>query len=291
MVHSMTGFGRSVKEKGDFHVTVEMRSVNHRFSEVSIRMPRHLFYCEDKIKKVIQRKVSRGRVEVYITITGESIVQRSLHVDWPLVDQYIEALTTMKEKYELNDDIQVQHIIGQQNVFDIQEENSENDVLVELVLESVEEATAHLVEMRKREGEQLTIDLHDRLEEMKTVTSRIETQAPHVVTAYEERIRKRISEFLSGNIDENRILTEAAVFADKADISEEVTRLKSHIQQFAETLEKSEPIGRKLDFIVQEMNREANTIGAKGNDQMIAKAVVDLKSLIEKMKEQVQNIE
>ncbi|WP_243289928.1 YicC/YloC family endoribonuclease [Bacillus sp. FJAT-47783] len=291
MVHSMTGFGRSVKENGNYHVTVEMRSVNHRFSEISIRMPRHLLSVEDKLKKIVQQHIRRGRVELYITIKGESLVQRSLRVDWPLVEQYIKSLSVMKEKYHLTDPIKLDHIIGQSEIFDIQEENSENDELEQLLVEAVEKATIDLLEMRKREGEQLKHDLLVRLKEMNELTIHIEDQAPQVVKGFEERIQKRITEFLTGNIDENRILTEAAIFADKADITEELTRLKSHIHQFEETLEIREPIGRKLDFIVQEMNREANTIGAKGNDHLIAKYVVNLKSMIEKIKEQVQNIE
>ncbi|WP_044895541.1 YicC/YloC family endoribonuclease [Bacillus alveayuensis] len=291
MVHSMTGFGRSMMKRDDYEVTVEIRSVNHRFSEISIRLPRQLLSSEEKIKKIVQRYINRGRVELYITVKGEPFFERSLLVDWPLVEQYIQALNKIKQQFEIKDSIKIDHIIQQHDLFDIQEEHCENSELEQLIFEAVTDATLKLLEMRKLEGEELKQDVLSRLKELTVLIAQIEEHAPLVAKSFQEKISMRISEFLSGNIDENRILTEAAIFADKVDISEELTRLKSHIRQFEETLKKNEPIGRKLDFIVQEMNREANTIGAKGNDQNIAKYVVDLKSIIEKIKEQVQNIE
>lgn len=291
MVRSMTGFGRSMEETNDYQIIVEMKSVNHRFSEFSIRMPRQYLQLEDKIKKLMQKYIHRGRVELYITVKGESLVKRSLLVDWPLADQYVETIRQMQERYHLNDALKLEYLLHQADLFDIQEENSENDEVEQFILKAVEQAATKLLEMRKQEGQELKQDLLSRLKVMNKLIDQIKQQAPLVVEAYKDRINKRIAEFLSGNIDENRILTEVAIFADKADISEELTRLKSHILQFEETLQKNEPIGRKLDFIVQEMNRETNTIGAKGNDQHIAKFVVELKSNIEKMKEQVQNIE
>jgi len=291
MVRSMTGFGRSMEETNDYQINVEIKSVNHRFSEFSIRMPRQFLPLEDKIKKIMQKYINRGRVELYITIKGESLINRSLQVDWALADQYIQAIRQLQERYELKDSIQLDYILKQENIFDIQEENSENNEVEQLIFKAVEDAALKLLEMRKIEGQELKQDLLLRLKEMDKLIEQINHHAPLVVKAYEERMNKRIAEFLSGNIDESRILTEVAIFADKADITEELTRLKSHILQFEESLEKNDPIGRKLDFIVQEMNREANTIGAKGNDQHISKFVVEIKSIIEKIKEQVQNIE
>jgi len=291
MVRSMTGFGRSMEETNDYQIIVEIKSVNHRFSEFSIRMPRQFLPLEDKIKKIMQKYINRGRVELYITIKGESLVNRSLQVDWALADQYIQAIRQMQERYELKDSIQLDYLLKQENIFDIQEENSENNEVEQLIYKAVEGAALRLLEMRNIEGQELKQDLLLRLKEMDKLIEQINHHAPLVVKAYEERMNKRIAEFLSGNIDESRILTEVAIFADKADITEELTRLKSHILQFEESLVKNDPIGRKLDFIVQEMNREANTIGAKGNDQHISKFVVEIKSIIEKIKEQVQNIE
>lgn len=287
----MTGFGRSMEETNDYQIIVEIKSVNHRFSEFSIRMPRQFLPLEDKIKKIMQKYINRGRVELYITIKGESLVNRSLQVDWALADQYIQAIRQMQERYELKDSIQLDYLLKQENIFDIQEENSENNEVEQLIYKAVEGAALRLLEMRNIEGQELKQDLLLRLKEMDKLIEQINHHAPLVVKAYEERMNKRIAEFLSGNIDESRILTEVAIFADKADITEELTRLKSHILQFEESLVKNDPIGRKLDFIVQEMNREANTIGAKGNDQHISKFVVEIKSIIEKIKEQVQNIE
>lgn len=287
----MTGFGSASGHIQSCLFTVEMKSVNHRFLDIHIKMPKQFMSIEDRIKKLITRFINRGRIEVYINLEGEFLSSRSIQVDWSLLDQYIGSLHQIKERFSLNDPISLNHILSLGDGIEIREEALSSEDIENGLLQLVETAVNQLTVMRKVEGEQLALDLNHRLDSLKQINCDLEKMAPNVVDQYRERISKRVSEFVSGKIDENRILTEVALFADKADINEEITRIHSHIHQFKETLTTKEPIGRKLDFIVQELNREANTIGSKANDGAIAKNVVELKSIIEKLKEQVQNIE
>lgn len=291
MVTSMTGFGRAKAESDFFSVNVEIKTVNHRFCEMNIRMPRQLLKIEDRLKKKLSQYIRRGRVEVYVSLEGEGSVTRKVHVDWKLLDEYSQIIKQVREKYNVEGIVTLQDLLSRSELLHIEESEIGNDELERLVLEATEEAANLLRQMRLAEGEELKKDLLAILSQLEINVLELQKFAPLVVQSYKERLTKRMEEFVNGQLDETRILTEVAVFADKADISEEVTRLKSHIQQFLHTLQSMEPIGRKLDFIVQEMNREANTIGSKANDSNIAKQVVDIKSLLEKLKEQVQNIE
>lgn len=291
MVISMTGFGRSRVESDSFSVNVEVKTVNHRFCEINIRMPRQLLKIEDKIKKKLNQQIRRGRVEVYVSIEGEGAVTRKVHVDWKLIEEYYQFIKQAHEKYELEGKVSLQDLLNRSELLHIEESEVGNETLENLVLTAAEQAVNLLKQMRIAEGEELKKDLLASLSQIETNVTELQNYAPLVVQLYKERITKRMQEFVNGMIDESRILTEVAVFADKADINEEITRLRSHIQQFIHTLNENEPIGRKLDFLVQEMNREANTIGSKANDSNIAKKVVEIKSLLEKLKEQVQNIE
>ncbi|MEH7084557.1 YicC/YloC family endoribonuclease [Neobacillus drentensis] len=291
MVTSMTGFGRAKAESDFFSVNVEIKTVNHRFCEMNIRMPRQLLKIEDRLKKKLIQYIRRGRVEVYVSLEGEGSVTRKVHVDWKLLDEYSQIIKQVREKYNVEGIVTLQDLLSRSELLHIEESEIGNDELEKLVLEATEEAANVLKQMRLAEGEELKKDLLAILSQLEINVMELQKFAPLVVQSYKERLTKRMEEFVNGQLDETRILTEVAVFADKADISEEITRLKSHIQQFLHTLQSMEPIGRKLDFIVQEMNREANTIGSKANDSNIAKQVVDIKSLLEKLKEQVQNIE
>lgn len=291
MVISMTGFGRSKMESAAFSVNVEVKTVNHRFCEINIRMPRQLLKIEDKMKKKLNQQLRRGRVEVYVTIDGEGAVSRKVHVDWKLIEEYYQLINQAREKYGIEEKISLQDLLDRNELIHIEESEVGNEELENLVLAATEEAVLQLKQMRIAEGEELKKDLLTSLSQLDSILIDLKELAPLVVSAYKERLTKRMQEFVQGQIDETRILTEVAVFADKVDINEELTRLLSHIQQFIHTLNENEPIGRKLDFLVQEMNREANTIGSKANDSKIAKKVVDIKSLLEKLKEQVQNIE
>ncbi len=287
----MTGFGRASKQINSCFFTVEMKSVNHRFLDVNLKMPKQFLGIEDKIRKIISHSISRGRLEVYINFEGELISNKTLKVDWQIIDQFVASLKKIKENHSIYDQISLDHILSFREGIEVVEESISSDEFEDELIQLVEAAVKQLVDMRVVEGEQLKNDLTTRLKKLQEITFELEKIAPTVVENYRERIRKRVEEFVLGKLDENRILTEVALFADKADINEELTRIHSHIHQFIETLKEHEPIGRKLDFLVQELNREANTIGSKANDGLIAKNVVELKSIIEKLKEQVQNIE
>lgn len=291
MVISMTGFGRGKAESEFFSINVEVKTVNHRFCEMNIRMPRQLLKIEDRMKKKLSQHIRRGRVEVYVSLEGEGVVTRKVHVDWKLLDEYYQFIDQVRDKYGVEGTVTLQDLLSRSELLHIEESEIGNNELENLVLAATEEAAVFLKQMRMAEGEELKQDLLAILDQLETNVSDLQKFAPLVVQSFKERLTKRMEEFVNGQLDETRILTEVAVFADKADINEEVTRLKSHFQQFLQTLDSMEPMGRKLDFIVQEMNREANTIGSKANDSNIAKRVVEIKSLLEKLKEQVQNIE
>lgn len=291
MVVSMTGFGRSRTETNSFGVTVEVKTVNHRFCEFHIRMPRQLLKTEEKIKKKLGEQIKRGRVEVFVTLEGEGIVNRSIHIDWQALDEYVQRVAEIKNKYGVSGEIRLQDLLSREEMVHVEENEAENGELERLVLLAVEEAADQLIQMRIQEGFALEKDVRDHILLIHTHLQSVKQLAPEVVQFYKDRLSKKILEFAAAQASEDRILTEVAFFADKADISEEITRLESHTSQFLEILEIAEPLGRKLDFLLQEMNREVNTIGSKANDSRIAREVVEMKSLLEKVKEQVQNIE
>ncbi|KZZ82901.1 MULTISPECIES: YicC/YloC family endoribonuclease [Bacillaceae] len=291
MIASMTGFGRAVQEKDGRTISVEMKSVNHRFCEISVKMPRQLMSVEDKIKKVISGRIRRGRLEAYITIDGEPIAKRTVSVDWDLLDQLTEAAAKMKERYGFNDQLTLDGLLKIEDVVQVQEEHGDQSRLLEAILDTVESAVIELSGMRLSEGRHLLKDIEIRLDDVRAAAEQIEAIAPAVQKSHMEKLSTKLKDLLQTEADESRILTEAAIFAEKADITEEVTRIYSHLQQFSQALHSGEAIGRKLDFIVQELNREANTIGSKANDSRIAAFAVELKSTIEKIKEQVQNVE
>ena len=291
MVMSMTGFGRAKKDGNQFSVTIEVKSVNHRFSETNLRMPRQFAVIEDKIKKVINQYIQRGRVELLLTIEGDELVQRSLQVNWDLMDQYFSTLSEAKKKYSLQDQVTLSELFKLDQIVSIVEVEKENEPIYDLVIDVVHLAMEQLVEMRKAEGKELHRVLLSYLLEIQEQVQSISSLAPFVIEQYRERVSKRVNEYVTGLVDENKILTEVAIFSEKADISEELARMNSHVSQFINTMESQSTVGRKLDFLLQEMNRETNTIGSKANDKLIAQHVVEIKSLIEKIKEQVQNIE
>ncbi|MDZ5474399.1 YicC/YloC family endoribonuclease [Bacillus sp. 31A1R] len=291
MVVSMTGFGRSKREIDSYRVTVEMKSVNHRFSEFHIRMPRQLLNIEDKLKKKMGEYVQRGRIELFVTVEGEGILNRKVNIDWNLLNEYYQNILKIQDLYNLKKDITLEDLLNREEFISIDEEEAGNKRIEALVLETTEEAVIQLQQMREIEGAALANDMKDHLTLISEKVHLLKKYAPNVVLQYKERLSKRMKEYSEGLIDESRLINEVAIFADKADINEELTRLNSHIEQFQKTLEIKEAIGRKLDFLLQEMNREVNTIGSKANDSSIAKEVVELKSLLEKIKEQVQNIE
>ncbi len=288
----MTGYGSSSKEAGSFQVTVELKAVNHRFCEINLRIPRSFLHLEDQMKKRIQRFIHRGRIEGFVNIEGEGLLVKNFKVDWMLLDQYVDALREIKNHYSIQEQVNLSHLLKQEEIFQIQEKEERSLAEVEeLLLSCAEEAAQALLSMRRLEGEELKNVLIQYINELQQMVNSLEIRAPLVTRHYKERLEKRIRELYTGPVDENRLLQEVAIFSDKADISEELTRLSSHCSQFLQSLEIKEPVGRKLDFLIQEMNREINTIGSKANDQQIAQDVVELKTILEKMREQVQNIE
>lgn len=290
---SMTGYGQSVVEKDELKLKVEVRSYNQRFCEISIRMPKQLMYLEDQIKKVVQSYVKRGKIDLYISIEGNGLIKKKLHIDWDLLNEYLKMEKSIASKTNVEANLTMKEILFHDHLVTLEEEVEQNEEFIDLLLKATNEAMHELSQMRIQEGKALYEDLLKHLRIIEQIVVELKQYAPNVAKQYRDKLNKRVQEFLHGTleIDENRILTEVAIFADKSNIDEELTRLKSHIDQFLQTMQDGNVVGRKLDFIVQEMNREANTIGSKANDVKISKQVVELKSEIEKMKEQVQNIE
>lgn len=289
----MTGYGSSLQENKDVKVTVEMRAVNHRFCEISIRMPRQLFFLEDRLKKVINKDLKRGKVDVFVNIQGEWSSHRHVSVDWNLMDEFHETFLSMSQKYQTTLDFPVDKLLVYEDVISIREEDEVTEDLEKMVVSATEEAVKKLKEMRKKEGESLFDDLLQRIEKILEWNKELEKHAASIQGNYRDKLLKKVRDFLDGSIeiDESRILTEVAVYAEKSDIQEELTRINSHIKQFEQIIYQGHVVGRKLDFIVQELNREINTLGSKSNHMSVSETVVNMKSELEKVREQVQNIE
>ncbi|MBN2908311.1 YicC family protein [Polycladomyces sp. WAk] len=290
-IRSMTGYGRGDREKDGIRFIVEIRSVNHRFLEIMVRLPSGWMMMEDPVKKAVQSVVKRGRVDVFVTLETEDREQTA-EVDWQLAQSIVDNVREMNQRLGLSGEPTAMDLLQIPQVWALREREIEPELHQSLLLEAVHEACEALLRMRQREGQALAEDLARRIGNLTRLVDQIRERAPVVVEEYRTRLRQRLSEFLSEvNIDEDRLLTEAAIFADKSDIQEELTRLESHARQFLQSLGSNEPVGRRLDFLLQEMNREVNTIGSKSGDRLISSWVVECKSELEKMKEQVQNIE
>ncbi|WP_332275216.1 YicC/YloC family endoribonuclease [Bacillus velezensis] len=291
MIRSMTGFGSASSTKGDLSATVELKSVNYRFKEVNARLPRPLLYVEDKLKQTILQHIQRGRVELFLTVNSDALIKRSLNIDWELLDEYVSAARVMKERYSLAAEPDAMEFFKFEHIAQIHEEQMRDDKLEEVIREAAELAVKELCDMREKEGRLLAEDCFLHIERLEMLSEQVKERASAVVIQYRERLYARMKEWTEDALDESRLITECAIFADRSDITEEITRLKSHFVQFRDILKEGGAVGRKLDFLVQELNREANTIGSKANDHQITKLVVEMKSSIEKLKEQVQNIE
>ncbi len=291
-MRSMTGYGRGESSLGDRRFTVEIRAVNHRYNDITIKLPRIMLSYEDSIKKAVSKEISRGKTDIFVNFETFSKDDYKVSLNEALADCYAEVLKNIKERYSLEDKLTIGLISRFPDVISVEKASlSENDEVLEGLMAAVKEALKGFVEMRIREGEHLKTDILEKLDTIKTITDRVKERAPFVAEEYKQRLTDRISELNDMGADEGRILTEVAVFAEKSCIDEELTRLYSHIKQMRAILQEENSIGRKLDFLVQEMNREANTMGSKSNDLIITGAIVELKSEIEKVREQVQNIE
>ncbi len=292
MVYSMTGYGKVNEVINGRDITVEIKSVNHRYFEYSSRIPRIFFVLDDKIKKEVSKRVSRGKIEVSLSIRNIETSSVNLSTDIPLAKSYLEAINDIATELSLNKIEDVMQIVRYEGVLTPVKNEEDTDALWQDVLIILNKTLDEFVNMRKIEGEKLKEDITSRLETIKNITNTIEKSAPERVNDYTQKLFTRLKTILEDKqIDESRILTEAAIFADKTAVDEEITRLNSHILQYEEILKDTKPQGRKLDFLTQELNREANTIGSKSNDIEITRLVVDIKSEIEKIREQIQNIE
>ena len=293
MIKSMTGFGKGEFTDGKRNVICEIRSVNHRYSDIFIKMPRRYSFAEEKIKSIIKETVKRGKVEVSVVV--ESITEEDITIKLnPLVArQYIDNLRMLKDEFGLEGEISLETIANLPDVMKNAPDIDDEEEVTSSIEEAVRTAVANLDQMRVIEGQKLAEDLTMRGELIRKYVSEIEERAPEIVKEYKQKLYDRISELVEGMVEvpDERILLEAAVFADKTNIPEELVRLDSHISQLHQILGAAKSNGKKLDFLVQEMNREANTIGSKANDNDITGAVIEIKSEVEKIREQVQNIE
>ena len=292
MVMSMTGFGRAEMSVGSRDIIVEIKSVNHRYFEFSCRTGRGYSFLEDKLKKYVGERVGRGKVDMYVSVTENDDDSVEVELNRPLASGYINAMRELSRDYQVADDISASALSRFSDIFQVRRPPADEDAVFADVKTVADAALEHFLAMRAAEGERLRDDILSRAETIISIVSEIEERSPVTVREYRERLYQKLTEILSSNdIDEQRILTEAAIFADKVAVDEETVRLRSHFDQMRGFFESGVPIGRKLDFIVQEMNREANTIGSKVTDSVLAHKVVDIKAELEKIREQVQNIE
>lgn len=292
MPKSMTGYGRAMKSFPSHEITVEVKAVNHRFFEFSCRLPRQYSFLEEKLKSLFASQISRGKVESYVSIQCTDGSDALVTVNTPLAKSYVDALRDANSELRLNDDLTLSQLFRMSDIFSVTKVETDENELWNMVCEVAQEALNSFVAMRKIEGDRLRDDILSKLTFIENTVAKIESRSPEVTEQYRARLYNKICEVLGDkNIDESRILTEAAIFADKTAVDEELVRLGSHIAQYRELLSLDEPIGKKLDFLTQEMNREVNTTGSKCNDLTITHMVVDLKSTIEKIREQIQNIE
>lgn len=292
MIKSMTGYGRALQLVDGMNITVEIKSVNHRYFEFSSKLPRSYGFLDEKLKSFFMGKLTRGKMECYVSIETVEEPDTIISVNHPLVKGYLDAYKELSETYGLENNIKVSDIARVSDVFSIRKQAADEEKIWAAVSVVAQEALDGFIAMREREGERLKADVLSRLSSILENVEFVETRSPETVREYNEKLLARLRELLEdAHIDEQRILTEAAIFADKIAVAEETVRLRSHISQLTSFLDSSEAVGKKMDFLVQELNREANTIGSKAQDVEIARRVVAIKAEIEKIREQIQNIE
>ncbi len=294
MIKSMTGFGRCETVIDGREISVEIKSVNHRYFEFSCRTPKGYGFLDDKLKSYVNSRVSRGKIDVFVTIGASEETPAEVSVNHQLVSGYLNAMHEICSEHNVEDDVTVVALSRFPDIFTVHKPPEDEEKITADVLSAAETALDSFVSMREAEGAKMKADILGRANTILSIVTEIEERSPKTVGEYEKRLKERIEQTLESynmDIDEQRILTEVAIFADKVAVAEETVRLRSHFEQLSKFLEYSEPVGRKIDFIIQEMNREANTIGSKVQDAELAHKVVEIKSEIEKIREQVQNIE
>ncbi|MGN1137923.1 MAG: YicC/YloC family endoribonuclease [Ruminococcus sp.] len=292
MISSMTGFGRFEGQVNGRNITLEIKSVNHRYTEFSCRTTKGYSFLEEKLKSYITSKVSRGKIDMFVSITEPENTPTEVLVNHNLVQGYINAFKEIETDFGVKNEISVTDISRYPDVLTVHKAPENEDEVLADVLVAVDSALESFLSMRRAEGERLKADILMRAEKIISYVEEVEARSPETVAEYKQRLQDKIEEFLkSKDYDQQRVITEVAIYADKVAVDEETVRLRSHFEQLKTYLEKDEPIGRSLDFLVQEMNREANTIGSKVRDAQIAQIVVQIKNEIEKIREQIQNIE
>ena len=292
MVKSMTGYGSAKGQAEGLEISVELKSVNNRFLDTAVRLPRSFLFAEDAVKSAVQSHISRGKVDVFVTVDSASAGNMTVKVNEPLLRGYIDALRHISEEYSLENDLTALSVSRFPDVISVEKSDMDAEAIAAAIVSVTEQALCDFDAMRLREGEKLRDDVLNRLDTVDTLVSAVEREAPNTVAKYRSRLEQKMTEVLgTAGIDESRILAEAAIFADHIAVDEETVRLRSHMSQLRTMINGSAPTGKRIDFLMQEFNREANTIGSKCQNSDIAHIVVDLKSEIEKIREQIQNIE
>ena len=292
MIKSMTGYGSAKGQTGGVEITVELKSVNNRYLDTSVRLPRSFLFAEDAVKSAVQAHISRGKVDVFVSIDTSLADDMTVKVNEPLLKGYIEAIRHISEEYSLANDLTALSVSRFPDVLSVEKKDLDAEAISAALCEVTERALCDFDAMRLREGEKLRDDVLSRLETIDALVATVERESPKTVAEYRSRLEQKMAEVLgTAGIDESRILAEAALFADHIAVDEETVRLRSHMAQLRTMINGNSPTGRKIDFLIQEFNREANTIGSKCQNSDIAHVVVDLKSEIEKIREQIQNIE
>lgn len=293
MAISMTGFGSGEFKNEDWIFQVECKSINHKYSDVSIRMPRKIAFMEERLRKLAKDYIKRGRMEIFVKFERLSSNSSCLKYDESLATQYFEVLSKIKSNFSLNDEISAKTIASFPDVVKVEESKDDEDLIWSMLNDAATKAFVSLIEMRKDEGSKLALDIVNRCDIMSNYVDEVENSTDGVIEEYKEKLHQRIKEILDDKffVDDTRLAQEVAIYVDKSNITEEIVRFRSHIDQLKTTVDKNTVVGRKLDFIIQEMNREVNTMGSKSSDIKITNAVVEMKSELEKVREQVQNIE
>ena len=292
MVRSMTGYGKGIAENSDARVTIEMKSVNHRYLDLNIKLPKKLNFLESTIRNKISESVFRGKVDVYITLNEHSDACYQVSINDAIAQKYYDSISAMADKLGIDNDMKASSISRLPDVIELEEMEADEDSLKTLVLEALDACVAQFVDSRIAEGNRLETDLIAKMDEMLVLVDRLEVRSPHIIEEYRARLKTKVSELLEDtHIDEARVAQEVVIYADKICIDEEMVRLKSHVSETRGVFDLDKEVGRKLDFLAQELNREANTILSKSTDVEIADIGITLKTLIEKVREQIQNIE
>lgn len=291
-MHSMTGYGKGVSKRDGKTITIEIKTVNHRFLDCNIKLPRNFLFVEDRVKKAVSSAISRGHVDLYLTYEQSSTDEGAYTVDMELASNYLAAVKQLENGTGLANDVTLSTLLRVGDIVTRQQSVEDEDLLAEMTLEAASEALVNLKVMREKEGQSQKADIASKLDTIEACLDRIKEFAPKVVEDYRELLNARIAEVVEPSlVDKQRLATEVALYADHCAIDEEITRLSTHISNMRSLLEATEPVGRKMDFLVQEFNRETNTIGSKANDMRITKEVLAIKNEIEKMREQAANIE